>query len=799
MDNSQVSFMMFRLLLLWRYLFVAMFSLLLPSLSFGTGQMVPPVYTVGIVSDGTTPDDLECIHLFQREIEAMAEGEFLVKFPGSVVRSGKDTAAGARRALARLYANPEVDLILALGPIASTEAYRNTDRPKPVVAPWLLESVVGNVPRQEGDTGLHNLVYIDSMFYINRAVMSMQKLVSFKSVVVMLDQRLIREIPELEEMAGQIAKKYTMDVQLIPVNSSVEDALTAIPEGTGAVMVGPLYHLTEEQLRLLAGGLIERKFPAFSLNDYSLVELGLLAGNVPADMEEKLARRTSVAVQDILLGEKAESLEISFSRSSGLTINMATARALDIYPSLAVMTGANLLNEKRTDIKRHLTLEQAVKKALQANLDLLSARRRVQAGIHAVSEARSTLLPQVGIATGARAIDEDRARLGFGANPQKAWTGSVSGSQQIYSEKKWAAYTVEQHNQTGREMERETVRLDVMHEASVAYFNVLRAKTIERLFKDNLKLTLANLERSRIRMSTGVAGPDEVYRWETKLATDKMDVLEKESRTLDTMEALNRILNRPLQELFIAEETDLSDPLLIASDKLFFQCMNNPKYLHQFRKFAVSEALVLRPELKAYDAAIKARERLKKAAGREFWLPEFSVEGQVEQFFSEGGSGQRSDFDDGLDDTDWQVGVFARLPLFEGGRKSATLGKTGEELAGLKIDRQDAAERIGQDVLNALNGTRASYPGISLSREAADAARRNLRLVTDSYIEGIKSIIDLLDAQNQALSAEQGAANAVYNFLIDLMGVQRAMGEFIFFLPESERQAWMQRLEEYLH
>ncbi len=97
-----------------------------------------------------------------------------------------------------------------------------------------------------------------------------------------------------------------------------------------------------------------------------------------------------------------------------------------------------------------------------------------------------------------------------------------------------------------------------------------------------------------------------------------------------------------------------------------------------------------------------------------------------------------------------------------------------------------------------MNRTRASYPGISLSREAADAANRNLVLITDSYIQGIKSIIDLLDAQNQALVADQAAANAVYNFLIDLMGVQRAMGEFILFQPEEERKAWRQRAEQYL-
>ncbi len=205
-----------------------------------------------------------------------------------------------------------------------------------------------------------------------------------------------------------------------------------------------------------------------------------------------------------------------------------------------------------------------------------------------------------------------------------------------------------------------------------------------------------------------------------------------------------------------------------------------------------------RTELKAFDAAIAARERLKTAAGRSFWLPEVTVEGQVEQYFSEDGVGQRGDFADGLDDTDWQIGVFARLPLFEGGRKSGTLNRNREELARLKIERRALAERIGQDMLRAMNRTRASYPGISLSREAANAANRNLQLVTDSYVQGIKSIIDLLDAQNQALATDLAAANSVYDFLVDLMGVQRAMGEFVLFQPEKERKAWRERAEQYL-
>jgi outer membrane protein TolC/ABC-type uncharacterized transport system substrate-binding protein len=756
-------------------------------------------FTIGIVTDGNTSRDRERITLFEHEIQQLAEEEFVVRFPRSKVLSGRDSVQGVDAALNRLLADAEVDVVLALGSLSSTRAFLRKELSKPVVAPYVVDSVISvKRTRRRGTSGIPNLTYVDPMFHIDRELMTFQKIVSFKNLAILMDYRILNGIPQVTKFLRRVANEHTITVNGVPAGASAGELLAALPAGTDAVMLGPLVHMDEKERKTLMQGFIDRHLPSYSLWNRKLVDEGVLASDIPADMEEKLARRTAVSVQNILLGEPAEGLAVGFSRGHELTINMATARALDVYPSLAIMTGANLINVERKDIKRHITLQQAIEEALQANLDLSSAEYNVRAGTHAVTEARSALLPRISVATGARAIDEDRASLGLGANPERAWTGSIGGSQQIYSERGWAGYSVEQHKQTGREMDRETVRLDVMYDASVAYFNVLRAKTIERLYKENLKLTQANLERARIRMSIGVAGPDEVYRWETKYAGDRIVVLEKESVTLDAMEALNRILHRPLQELFVAEETDLSDPLLIVGDKLFFELMNNPRNLQQFRNFAVNESLALRTELKSVDAAIAAKKRLKTAAGRSFWLPEITVEGNVDQYFAEDGSGQRGDFQDGLDDTDWQVGVYARLPLFEGGRKSGELNRLRQELMRLKIERRALAERIGQQMLSALNRTRASYPGISLSREAADSAQRNLVLITDSYVQGIKSIIDLLDAQNQALTADQAAANAVYNFLVDLMGVQRAMGEFVIFLPQDQRRAWRDRVMAYL-
>jgi outer membrane protein TolC len=252
-----------------------------------------------------------------------------------------------------------------------------------------------------------------------------------------------------------------------------------------------------------------------------------------------------------------------------------------------------------------------------------------------------------------------------------------------------------------------------------------------------------------------------------------------------------------LEERFATEEADLEDPLLLVSNKRFFNYVDNPRSFRIFRDFLVEEGLAAAPEIRRIDAAAAAQERILTASKRGFWLPTFSLQGGVTELFDDSGEGTRDQAPTGLNNTDWSVGVFANFPLVKGGQKFATIKRARAELSGLRLERQATAERIEERIRSAVHETGASYPSIRLSYQAAEAAGQNLKLVTDSYTRGVVSIIDLLDAQNAALVADQAAENAVYNFLVDLMGVQRAAGQFDFFLTPEEREAWFQRLDEY--
>ena len=276
---------------------------------------------------------------------------------------------------------------------------------------------------------------------------------------------------------------------------------------------------------------IQLRLPSFSMLGRDDVEAGLLASIAPQYLLRRIGRRIALNTQRIILGEDPSTFKVAFPLGEKLTINMATGRAIGFYPSWSALTEADLLNERVEEVQRRYTLESAVRGAIESNLELAAINRNVAAGEQLVKEARSVLLPQVDLDARGEVIDEDRAQARAGFQPERSLSGAVTATQLIYDEDSWSNYSVEKNLQTSREEERDTLELDVIRDTAVAYFNVLRAKTLERVERSNLELTRANLERARVRVSTGVANRSEEFRWTSEIAGNRAEVLFAQART----------------------------------------------------------------------------------------------------------------------------------------------------------------------------------------------------------------------------------------------------------------------------
>jgi outer membrane protein TolC/ABC-type uncharacterized transport system substrate-binding protein len=749
---------------------------------------------IGIIGDGPWERNDELRVLFEREILGLTRGEFEVRFPEDKRIIADWSLEGIRRAGDRLLADPEVDMIIALGAIASNDFCHRGDLPKPVIAPAVLDIELQGVPLKGGTSGVKNLSYVTYPATLRSDVKAFLSIVPFKKLAILTNPSYQEAIPELANKTEMVLAELGVETLRVPVGKSVDEALANFPAEAQAVYIAPLIHLPPGEFDRLIAALIERKLPSFSLFGRVDVERGVLAGLKP-NIFPPLARRVALNIQRILLGEEAGSIPVTFSVRDQLVINMATARAIGVSPSWAVRTEAEVIGAERKEIERQLDLFGAVQEALTANLDLASEQQLVDAGRQTVKQARGNLLPQMSIAGTGLQIDDDRAAASFGQQPEKTLTGSITASQIIFSEPAWANLSVQKSVQKTREEALRELRLDIIQAAATAYLNVLKAKTYETIQKENLKRTRSNLEMAQVRKVVGIAGPAEVYRWESEIATNRRTVIEANSQRNLAEIDLNRLLHRPAEEHFTTRDTDLQTSGLPFIEERLTDYLGNQESFRLFRAFAVEESFRNSPELASLDAAIKAQERVLSSSTKSFWAPTLALQGEVKHLFSKDGAG--SEIETGADETDWSVALNLSFPLFEGGSKFAVRNEAALELARLRLQRQAVAELIEQRVRSELHLLGASYAGIKQAQLAAEAAGKSLNVVEDAYSRGVVSIVDLLDAQNAALVTDLAAANAIYDFLINLMAFERAAGEFAYFMSEEDQESLLQRIRDY--
>jgi len=757
---------------------------------------------IGIVIDGPWSVNHEQVRmLFEREVIELTRGEFDVRFPADKTLVADASVGGVARALDRLLADAEVDIVVAGGVLASHEAGRRSSLPKPVLAPVVINTSVQGIPLRGPFSGVANLSYVVFPSDIQNDLEVFAEVVPIKRVAMLYAGAIGRAIPELVRHYIDEAAQMGVEAVPLPVDGDVDALMEQLPTDIDGVFIALPLYLPLAGEKDLAQALAQRRVPSFTALSTDQVAQGFMMGVHSGADVERLVRRTALSVQRILLGEKPEELPVVFSRRQQLTLNMATVRAVGADPSWGILTEAKLVEAEPAQNVRRLTLVGAVQEAVRANLDLLAGAGDITVAAHRVRQATADLLPQVELAATGVVIDESRA--GFLSQAEQSLTTSATLTQLLYAEGARANRDIQRYQKKERRLQLRELRLDIAQAAATSYLNVLRAQTLERVQEHNLELTRSNLELARLRELTGASGPAEVYRWESQIANSRRSVIDANAQRNVAEIALNRFLQRPLEEPFSVQETGLHDEALVTHDARFMRYMSSPERFRTLRAYMVEDALHSAPELERLDVAIAARERALKAASRALWAPTAALRGQLNHTLYEGGEGAGTPqpgelpFPISRDDTHWDVALNLSFPLYSGGGKFALQQQAQAELEQLRLQRQAQAERVEQRIRSSLHIAGASYAGISLAAAAAIAANKNYELVKDAYGRGAVNILGLLDAQNAATLAEEGASNSAYDFLIDLMAVERAVGKFYFWASSEERDSWFAALAKF--
>lgn len=776
---------------------------------------------IGIVVDGPWERNDTLHSLLQTEIREVLGKDHPVEFPKGSFLIGDWTLAGVRALDSRLLADPDIDMVLGMGLISSQDLATRGPLPKPVIAPIVIDVERQHVPLRNGTSGVKNLSYlVYPMTFVRdlqlfREIIPIRKLVNISSKPY--DDVLL---PPPISMAA-LGRRLGLEITELYLGFSADAVLSKLPKDADAVFVEPTLHLPPGEFKKLAEGFIARRLPSFSFLGESEVRQGIMASANP-DIVPRLVRRLALNIQRILEGEEPGSLAVAFTPGKRLTINLNTAYSVGVSPKWSTLLEAELVQIDSTAPGGTLiTLSDAIRRFSEQNLDVQAKIREVTAQANNVRIARSAFFPTVDL--GATGLQIDRERAEAGGAPERSATADLSAGLLLFSEPAMANLSIQSSLQESRAQDLQITRLNTIVDGATFYINCLRTRKLFYILLDNLRLMRTNLELARVRQTTGVAGQEETLRWEVEIANLRKTAMDVQSQMNQALYGLKQILNIPLLYLVNVAEVSLDDSSMLISSKELRGYLEDPLSFDLLSDFLTSEGARLAPELRQLDAAIEAQERALTSTRLSYFLPTISAFGKYSDRFLKssivspfqippitsapppGTPGEAflyqllGSFSPKLPgDRSWSAGLQLSLNLFNGFATKATEEKTSLVLEQYRLTRQAAAEKIALRIRVEMEKAKASHFSIQQATLEQNAARRTLELVTESYSRGAVSILNLLDAQNSALRADQVAANALYDFLIDYLSLERAIGEIDVLMTPGDREDILRRLSVHM-
>ncbi|MEM7369975.1 MAG: ABC transporter substrate binding protein [Bacteroidota bacterium] len=757
------------------------------------GQVGVQIAFVNEVKDGETDFFQE---LIRSEIQTLLKNRWKVEFREFHGEHDRETI---REQLQLAFADQEVDVVIAVGPLSSSELVRQAQFPKPSIATLGLDKSLQGLPlNEEKASGIHNLVYLESPFDFQRDILKLHEVHPFKELAVVGGKNLLGDLDVLESIMKIHTDQLQVKTTLILVEDDVEKALESIPETVDAIYAMPLFDFSDSSRIQFFSSINKRGIPTAALLGESYIESGaLLAYEADANIR-RMPRRIALNVMKILEGVPAARIPVEMETyNENLLINMSTAREIGIYPTFEVMAEGTLINMNVVPEGRVISLQGVIAEALINNLDVKIAEIEPQIVGKDIALARADLLPKLDVSTILSAQDELSTFIQNGAQGRVNWIGSASVSQVFFAEPAFANIAVQKILQESANFELEQSRLDAILNVANAYLVVLQASSNLKIQQENVAVTKENYDIAKAKEAVGYSGATDINRWESELDVRNIDLNDAYAGLQQARFRLNQLLNRPIDEAFNLQDVSLENQMILIAGRRL-ELIDNYGDLEKFADFVVEEGMRRLPELKQIQAGIRVQERLKQSRQRAFYLPSLALSGSGNRIFDKYNVPEPlMPTENGI--TTWNLGLALSFPILKGDSRRQQLQQTQLSLAQLENQKSNAQNQFELAIRSNIETLGASFSRVRLYGGAAEASSKNFQIVQNAYSEGQANITTLIDAQNNALQVELASINAVYTFIMDFLTLERSMGFYFFALSQEERDAFFDRMNQFIN
>ncbi len=396
-----------------------------------------------------------------------------------------------------------------------------------------------------------------------------------------------------------------------------------------------------------------------------------------------------------------------------------------------------------------LTLEDCRRLALEKNKDIQKAKEYRNSVMGRYLEERSAALPQIGInAYVNHGRDESQKSLYRGLFPfeQETRAAEIAVSQPLYTFGRIGAAV--RAAKIGLETAEDQLRIyqqAALRDVAAAFQDVLLSKELHVLAIQNLEQKVRTQREARRKLAAGVATDYDVLAADVAVDNARPDVIRAENLIRISREKLRFILG------IEAQEVDVVGTLTASLEP-------RPKYDE-----TMETALKRRPELSDLKKRVQIYEELVKIY-RAGTLPRIDFKGgwgwrQLDfgtlNFGGPDGEGQA-----------WTAGVYFSFPFFDGMRTQGKVLQAKTDVANLKIDEAKLLDSIALQVRDAINYCREAEEIVQALSGTVRQAERLLAMAEKGFVYGVKTQLEVDDAQLNVTRAKSGLAKAYRDYLV---------------------------------
>lgn len=407
-------------------------------------------------------------------------------------------------------------------------------------------------------------------------------------------------------------------------------------------------------------------------------------------------------------------------------------------------------------VPEQLTLDQALRFALENNYSIRQARERLREQEGLIVEVRADALPNVTAEGVYTRDDKDFQTAGRG---YQDWTVGIYVRQLIYSGGGVkSALDAAQTTRQAAALDIQAVVDDVLLEVRTRFADALLARERIEVQEQSVNLLQEQLQTVKNRFEAGSVSQFEVLTAEVALANAQPALINARNSLRISIDELRRVLG--YRGGF---GSDLQKVPELAGELRFEPAAYD-------LEAALAAAKAKRPELLRLEQLEKAREAGVSVA-RSGYLPQLYV--------TAGYEGRKLAASNSFSDTrdGWTAGVSGSWAIFDGARTRGRVAQARAQLNQARLGVSEQTLAIEVEVRRALSSLQEAAELADAAGKVVGQATEALRLADVRYRNGAATQLDVLQARVALTEAQLNRLEANYRHTVALATVRKAIAE----------------------